>query len=48
MQLALRVGQKKLEEFFSKVGKVIDVRMIVDNRSRLSKVFTKISYHYTV
>ncbi|XP_064420504.1 RNA-binding protein 39a isoform X2 [Latimeria chalumnae] len=37
MQLAARIRPKDLEEFFSVVGKVRDVRMISDRNSRRSK-----------
>jgi len=37
MQLAARIRPRDLEEFFSTVGKVRDVRMISDRNSRRSK-----------
>jgi RNA-binding protein 39 len=37
MQLAARIRPRDLEEFFSAVGKVRDVRMISDRNSRRSK-----------
>ena len=37
MQLSQRVGQRNLEEFFSSVGKVREVRLIMDNKSRRHK-----------
>ncbi|KAK7828037.1 hypothetical protein U0070_013663, partial [Myodes glareolus] len=37
MQLAARIRPRDLEEFFSTVGKVQDVRMIFDRNSRCSK-----------
>ena len=37
MQLAARIRPRDLEEFFSRVGKVRDVRMITDPRTRRSK-----------
>ncbi|OQR74533.1 RNA-binding protein 39-like, partial [Tropilaelaps mercedesae] len=37
MQLSQRIRARDLEEFFSAVGKVRDVRMIVDNKTRKSK-----------
>uniref|UniRef100_A0A8C5PJ82 RRM domain-containing protein n=1 Tax=Leptobrachium leishanense TaxID=445787 RepID=A0A8C5PJ82_9ANUR len=38
MQLTARIRRRDLEEFFSTVGKVCDVRMISDRNSRRSKV----------
>ncbi|KAL8608387.1 RNA-binding protein 39 [Nucella lapillus] len=37
MQLSARIRARDLEEFFSSVGKVTDVRLITDNKSRRSK-----------
>lgn len=37
MQLAARVRQRDIEEFFSKVGRVREVRLIMDNRTRRHK-----------
>ncbi|XP_064467269.1 RNA-binding protein 39-like isoform X2 [Ornithodoros turicata] len=37
MQLSQRIRARDLEEFFSSVGKVRDVRMIMDNKTRRSK-----------
>ena len=37
MQLAARIRPRDLEEFFSMIGKVRDVRMISDRNSRHSK-----------
>jgi RNA-binding protein 39 len=37
MQLAARIRPRDLEEFFSSVGKVHDVRLILDNKSHRSK-----------
>ncbi|XP_022239701.1 RNA-binding protein 39-like isoform X2 [Limulus polyphemus] len=37
MQLSPRIHSRDLEEFFSSVGKVSDVRIIVDTRTRRSK-----------
>lgn len=37
MQLAARIRPRDLEEFFSRVGKVRDVRLITDPRTRRSK-----------
>ncbi|CAF1363759.1 unnamed protein product [Adineta ricciae] len=37
MQLAARIRPRDLEEFFSRVGKIRDVRMITDPRTRRSK-----------
>lgn len=37
MQLAASVRQRDIEEFFSKVGKVREVRLIMDNRTRRHK-----------
>ena len=37
MQLSQRIRARDLEDFFSAVGKVRDVRMIVDNKTRKSK-----------
>ncbi|PWS22702.1 hypothetical protein DKP78_16985, partial [Enterococcus faecium] len=37
MQLAARIRPRDLEDFFSAVGKVRDVRMISDRNSRRSK-----------
>lgn len=45
MQLAQRVGPGELKEFFSKVGKVLDVRMIVDNKTRRSKGVAYVEFH---
>ncbi|KAI7687045.1 RNA-binding protein 39 [Sarcoptes scabiei] len=37
MQLAARVRHRDIEDFFSKVGKVREVRLIMDNRTRRHK-----------
>ena len=37
MQLAARVRQRDIEDFFTKVGKVREVRLIMDNRTRRHK-----------
>lgn len=37
MQLAARVRPRDLEDFFSKVGKVREVRLIMDNKTRKHK-----------
>ncbi|CAG5125635.1 unnamed protein product [Candidula unifasciata] len=37
MQLSARIRPRDLEEFFSSVGKVKDVRLITDNKTRRSK-----------
>lgn len=37
MQLAARVRQRDIEDFFDKVGKVREVRLIMDNRTRRHK-----------
>ncbi|XP_067928872.1 RNA-binding protein 39-like isoform X2 [Watersipora subatra] len=37
MQLAARIRSRDLEEFFSSVGKVKDVKLITDNKTRRSK-----------
>lgn len=37
MQLSARIRPRDLEEFFSSVGKVKDVRLIMDNKTRRSK-----------
>lgn len=37
MQLAARVRQRDIEDFFSKVGRVREVRLIMDNRTRRHK-----------
>ncbi|XP_075733347.1 RNA-binding protein 39-like protein Caper isoform X1 [Rhipicephalus microplus] len=37
MQLSQRIRARDLEEFFSSVGKVRDVRLIMDNKTRRSK-----------
>jgi len=37
MQLSVRIRPRDLEEFFSSVGKVRDVRLITDNKTRRSK-----------
>lgn len=37
MQLAARVTHRDIEDFFSKVGKVREVRLIMDNRTRRHK-----------
>ncbi|XP_051525833.1 RNA-binding protein 39-like isoform X1 [Myxocyprinus asiaticus] len=44
MQLAARIRPKDLEEFFSAVGKVRDVRMISDRNSRRSKGIAYIEF----
>lgn len=44
MQLAARVRPRDLEEFFSAVGKVREVRLIMDNRTRKHKGIAYIEY----
>ncbi|XP_075994488.1 RNA-binding protein 39-like [Genypterus blacodes] len=44
MQLAARIRPRDLEEFFSAVGKVRDVRMISDRNSRRSKGIAYIEF----
>lgn len=44
MQLAARIRPKDLEEFFSSVGKVRDVRLILDNKSHRSKGIAYIEF----
>ncbi|XP_067130938.1 RNA-binding protein 39 isoform X3 [Centruroides vittatus] len=44
MQLSQRVRTRDLEEFFSSVGKVCDVRIIMDNKTRRSKGIAYIEF----
>lgn len=44
MQLAARIRARDLEEFFSSVGKVRDVRLIQDNKTRRSKGIAYIEF----
>lgn len=44
MQLSQRVRSRDLEEFFSSVGKVCDVRIIMDNKTRRSKGIAYIEF----
>ncbi|XP_014672737.1 PREDICTED: LOW QUALITY PROTEIN: RNA-binding protein 39-like [Priapulus caudatus] len=44
MQLAGRCRERDLEEFFSSVGQVRDVRLIVDNKTRRSKGIAYIEF----
>jgi len=44
MQLSARIRARDLEEFFSAVGKVRDVRLITDNKTRRSKGIAYIEY----
>ncbi|XP_076448902.1 RNA-binding protein 39-like isoform X2 [Babylonia areolata] len=44
MQLSARIRARDLEEFFSSVGKVTDVRLITDNKSRRSKGIAYIEF----
>ncbi|KAL5022523.1 hypothetical protein ScPMuIL_001678 [Solemya velum] len=44
MQLSARIRQRDLEEFFSSVGKVKDVRLITDNKTRRSKGIAYIEF----
>lgn len=44
MQLAARIRPKDLEEFFSSIGKVRDVRLILDNKSHRSKGIAYIEF----
>nr|XP_042901906.1 RNA-binding protein 39 isoform X2 [Parasteatoda tepidariorum] len=47
MQLSQRVRARDLEEFFSPVGKVQDVRIIMDNKTRRSKGIAYIEFQET-
>ncbi|ESO82785.1 hypothetical protein LOTGIDRAFT_184582 [Lottia gigantea] len=44
MQLSARIRPRDLEEFFSSVGKVRDVRLITDNKTRRSKGIAYIEF----
>ena len=44
MQLSARIRPRDLEEFFSSVGEVKDVRLITDNKTRRSKGIAYIEY----
>lgn len=44
MQLSARIRARDLEEFFSAVGKVRDVRLITDNKTRRSKGIAYIEF----
>lgn len=44
MQLSSRIRARDLEEFFSSVGKVRDVRLITDNKTRRSKGIAYIEF----
>ncbi|XP_076470572.1 RNA-binding protein 39-like isoform X3 [Babylonia areolata] len=44
MQLAAKIRARDLEEFFSSVGKVTDVRMITDSKTRRSKGIAYIEF----
>lgn len=44
MQLSARIRVRDLEEFFSSVGKVRDVRLITDNKTRRSKGIAYIEF----
>lgn len=44
MQLSARIRARDLEEFFSSVGKVRDVRLITDNKTRRSKGIAYIEF----
>lgn len=44
MQLAAQIRARDLEEFFSSVGKVTDVRMITDSKTRRSKGIAYIEF----
>ncbi|XP_013379319.1 RNA-binding protein 39 isoform X1 [Lingula anatina] len=45
MQLAARIRPRDLEEFFSSVGKVRDVRIITDNKTRRSKGIAYVEFY---
>ncbi|KAL3860328.1 hypothetical protein ACJMK2_010467 [Sinanodonta woodiana] len=47
MQLSARIRPRDLEEFFSSVGKVRDVRLITDNKTRRSKGIAYIEFQDT-
>ncbi|XP_054715669.1 RNA-binding protein 39-like [Uloborus diversus] len=47
MQLSQRVRARDLEEFFSPVGKVQDVRIILDNKTRRSKGIAYVEFEDT-
>ncbi|KFM62488.1 RNA-binding protein 39, partial [Stegodyphus mimosarum] len=47
MQLSQRVRARDLEEFFSPVGKVQDVRIIMDNKTRRSKGIAYVEFQDT-
>jgi RNA-binding protein 39 len=44
MQLAARIRPRDLEEFFASVGKVRDVRLITDPRTKRSKGIAYIEF----
>jgi len=44
MQLSARIRPRDLEEFFSSVGKVKDVRLITDNKTRRSKGISYVEF----
>ncbi|XP_035829313.1 RNA-binding protein 39 isoform X2 [Aplysia californica] len=44
MQLSARIRPRDLEEFFSSVGKVRDVRLITDNKTRRSKGISYVEF----
>jgi len=44
MQLSARIRPRDLEEFFSSVGKVKDVRIITDNKTRRSKGISYVEF----
>lgn len=43
--LPIRASESDLNEFFGKVGKVRDIRLITDRNSRRSKGFAYIEYY---
>ncbi|KAK3085778.1 hypothetical protein FSP39_008600 [Pinctada imbricata] len=47
MQLSARIRPRDLEEFFSSVGKVRDVRQIMDNKTRRSKGISYVEFEDT-
>ncbi|XP_070195039.1 RNA-binding protein 39-like isoform X2 [Littorina saxatilis] len=47
MQLSARIRARDLEEFFSSVGKVNDVRLITDNKTRRSKGIAYVEFKDT-
>lgn len=47
MQLAARIRPRDLEDFFSSVGKVTDVRIIMDNKTRRSKGIAYVEFKDT-